>query len=202
MKKRNFAELKELDETTKDLPNRSNKKLLKKYSNFEEEKENENSINEENENTKVVKNIGFKEFNSWINNNSFINTFNLEELRFFDELHELLSLQESMKGISFRVLQGIANYINNIPNNDDEEPLISRDEAFDICVNQRILTKIKGSDRELDGLINSEYINEDDIGKLYSFFSSKQAKNLSEFSNVKLKIKQKFEELRKYGYTS
>lgn len=193
-----------LDETTKDLSDRvldrANVISLKKRS-FAELKESDNRISEKNDNSNLVKNIGFREFNSWINNNNFINTFTLEELKFFDELHELLNSQESMKGISFRVLQGIANYINNIPNNDDE-PLISRNEAFDICVKQRILTKIKGSDTELDGLINSEYINEEDIGKLYNFFNSEQAKNLSEFSNVKLKIKQKFEELKKYGYTS
>lgn len=112
-----------------------------------------------------------------------------------------MSSQESIKGISFRVLQGIANYINNIPN-DEDEALISRDQAFDICVKQRILTKIKGSDRELDGLINSEYTNENDIGKLNNFFSTEEARKLSEFVEVKLKIRQKFEELRRYGYTS
>ncbi|MBY7026290.1 AAA family ATPase [Clostridium botulinum] len=193
-----------LDETTKDLSDRvldrANVISLKKRS-FSELKENYNNINQKTGKQELVKNISFKEYNSWITNKKFINTFNLEELKFFDRLHDLLSSQESMKGISFRVLQGIADYINNIPN-DEDELLIGRNEAFDICVKQRILTKIKGSDRELDGLINSDYINEIDIGKLYEFFENEESRKLSEFTDVKLKIKQKFKELRKYGYTN
>lgn len=194
-----------LDETTKDLSDRvldrANIISLKKRS-FAELKENDNNINQEIDEQELVKNVSFNEYNSWINNKNFINIFNLEELKFFDELHDLLSSQESIKGISFRVLQGIAKYISNIPYDDEDEPLISRNEAFDICVKQRILTKIKGSDRELDGLINSDYTNETNIGELYNFFSSEKAKKLSEFTEVKSKMKQKFEELRKYGYTN
>ncbi|QCJ05645.1 AAA family ATPase [Clostridium butyricum] len=192
-----------LDETTKDLSDRvldrANVISLKKRS-FAELKENNDDIINANE-QKSINNIGFDEYNLWINNKNFINTFDIDELTFFDKLHELLSKQESINGISFRVLQGIANYINNIPY-DEDEALISRSDAFDICVKQRILTKIKGSDRELDGLINIDYSNENEIGSLYNLFNSEEAKKLSEFKEVKIKIQQKFEELKKYGYTN
>lgn len=201
-----------LDETTKDLSDRvldrANVISLKKRS-FVELKENFEGLKENNDEKvsvnepKAINGISFSEYNLWINNNNrnFINTFNIDELRFFDKLHELLSKQESMKGISFRVLQGIANYMNNIPY-DEDEALISRRDAFDICVKQRILTKIKGSDRELDGLINSDYSNEDEMGNLYNLFNSDDAKKLSEFKESKIRIQQKFEELKKYGYTN
>ena len=193
-----------LDETTKDISDRvldrANVISLKKRS-FSELKENDNNINKKNDNQELISNVSFDEYKSWLKNENFINTFDLDELKFFDDLHELLSSQESIRGISFRVLQGIANYINNIPY-DEDEPLISRSEAFDICIKQRILTKIKGSNRELDGLINSDYVDETKIGKLYDFFSSEKAEKLSEFTEVKTKIQQKFKELRKYGYTS
>jgi len=192
-----------LDETTKDLSDRvldrANVISLKKRS-FAELKENNDAIINVNKQN-LIKDISFNEYKLWINNKNFIDTFDIDELIFFDKLHELLSKQESMKGISFRTLQGIANYINNIPY-DEDEALISRSDAFDICVKQRILTKIKGSDRELDGLINSDYSNENKIGSLYDLFNSDEAKKLSEFDEVKIKIQQKFEELKKYGYAN
>ncbi|WP_368252665.1 hypothetical protein, partial [Clostridium perfringens] len=166
---------------------------------FSELKENENVINDKKFNLEEINNITFKEYKLWIEEKSFIDTFTLEELKFFDNLHELLSNKENIRGISFRVLQGIADYINNIPSY-EEETLISREEAFDICVKQRILTKIKGSDRELEGLINSS--NNDELGSLYKFFNSNDSRKISDFTEVKLRIKQKSEGLKKYGYTN
>ncbi|MDM0499722.1 AAA family ATPase [Clostridium perfringens] len=191
-----------LDETTRDLSDRvldrANVITLKKRS-FSELKENENVINDKKFNLEEINNITFKEYKLWIEEKSFIDTFTLEELKFFDNLHELLSNKENIRGISFRVLQGIADYINNIPSY-EEETLISREEAFDICVKQRILTKIKGSDRELEWLINSS--NNDELGSLYKFFNSNDSRKISDFTEVKLRIKQKSEGLKKYGYTN
>ena len=80
--------------------------------------------------------------------------------------------------------------------------LIKKRDAFDLCVKQRILTKIKGSDRQLDELINGETEDNQSIGKLFELFDSEEAKEISDFSEVKSVLKRKSKELGKYGYTN
>jgi hypothetical protein len=126
------------------------------------------------------------------------------ELEFFDNLHKLIQEYDPQKGVSFRIITRIGNYLNNIPKGDDGTPKLQREEAIDILVKQRILTKIRGSAEQFESLIgtlpnpNEELKN----SKLYTFFNSDQAKAISPFTRTIAEIRRKARELHTNGYAS
>lgn len=140
---------------------------------------------------------------NWINTN-FNDPFEVlteDELSLLDDIHELLQSFDKQKGVSFRTINGIANFIKNIPIDKNDQGLISRREAFDLQVLQRILSKIKGIDtfvRPIIGIYHSE--EEYETGKLLEILQSEKAKRVSDFTQSIEVIKQKAKELMVYGY--
>lgn len=122
----------------------------------------------------------------------------------FDELHNLINAADSQKGVSFRIVERIGNYINNIPINEDRELMLSRRVAIDIQVKQRILTKLKGTESQYGSLIGTMMPDNEtpQNSALYEFFSSDTALEISNFEFTKQDIKRKAKELGIYGYTN
>ena len=123
---------------------------------------------------------------------------------FLDNLHGLIQKYDKQKGVSFRILEKIGEYINNIPTDESKNLVISKDEAFDIEIKQRFLTKIKGTERQFGQLIG--YFNDDSLdilnSELYDFFNSQEAMAISNFEKTKDEIRRKAKELTLYGYTN
>lgn len=124
-----------------------------------------------------------------------------EELALLDQIHELLQMYDKQKGISFRTVNGIARFIANLPVNEKGETMISRREAFDFQVVQRILPKIKGIDTFVGPLVGT-YGDEQQYeeGALVKILKSEAGQKVSDFTNSIKFVKQKAKELMIYGF--
>lgn len=191
-----------LDETTKDfsdrLLDRSNLVSLKKRTLREFTQEKKEFNKEELRNNKYT----YDEYLSWINNNVTVDEFLDEEIDLLDILHTLISSNDQQKGVSFRIAEKIISYIQNIPIDKKGELLLERGLAFDLEIKQRILTKLKGSERQMGELIGKIQSNEIVDSKLDELFNDINFKNVSDFKLTKEEIKRKARELTVYGYTN
>lgn len=194
-----------LDETTKDfsdrLLDRANIVTLnkKKFIDFKNEKMNNKYKSHEKMNTIY----SYQEYSSWIDSRNRVEDLTDEELIFLDDLHELIQSYDIQKGVSFRILEKICSYINNIPYAFNSMESLSRREAFDIEIKQRLLTKIKGSERQFGELIGKIDCENNIINsKIHDFFESDMAESISDFEITKQEILRKAKELTLYGYTN
>lgn len=197
-----------IDETTKDfsdrLLDRANIINLEKqkFATFREEVKELNSNN-----TNYMNFIceSADEYQSWTKKDKWVEAYTNEETEFLDNLHDLLNKCDEQKGVSFRIAKKMEEYISNIPFNSDGTAMISKGEAFDIQIKQRLITKIKGTEKKYGNLIgvikdneNDEPINSD----LYNFFNSEEALAISNFKRTKAEIVRKAKELGAYGYAN
>lgn len=110
-----------------------------------------------------------------------------------------VALQECNRnlGVGWRIVRQISSYLVNLPVN---SPL-SREEAFDIQLVQRILTKVRGSEEqftEFIGAYNTETKELSD-SKILDILAAMPSSY--EFPLTKKMIKEKARELRLYGHT-
>lgn len=195
-----------LDETTKDfsdrLLDRANIVTLQKQS-FVSLKQEQGKIK-----NKVYKSkeYSFEEYSSWIKSSKQIALeFSMEELNLLDKLHNTIQKYDTGKGVSFRIFEKMGSYLMNIPIDSEKNYSISRKDAIDIQIKQRLLTKIKGTERQFKKLIgtikNDESENPLD-SELYNLFSSEEAQKISHFTLTKKEICRKARELSLYGYAN
>lgn len=200
-----------VDETTKDfsdrLLDRANIIILEKQS-FSRLKEEIHEFNKEDEGSleseKTNDYGSYEEYLSWINEENWLNAYSDTEIQFFDELHEIINKHDTEKGVSFRIIKKIGEYLNNIPR-DDRRLLLDRSKAFDLQVKQRIITKLKGTESQfgkLLGTINSYDFDEAVDSELFEFFSKEEWKKISDFNLTKNEIIKKARELGAYGYAN
>lgn len=118
------------------------------------------------------------------------------ELQCLTDLHNMIRERNPKLGIGYRIIKQINSYINKIP----EGVAFSRGNAFDRLIVQRIITKLRGSEEQLNMLIGkidgNDKLVESDIMALLGKY-----KDVSEFTNVKLELKNKAKELMLYGYS-
>ncbi|GAA0786361.1 McrB family protein [Hathewaya limosa] len=197
-----------MDETTRDFSDR----LLDRANIVVPQKRTFISLKiqkEENKDRKIIRTFrnkySFSQYKTWINNEKTpLEAYKDEELKFLDDLHELIQKYDYQKGVSFRIFNRIGSYLNNIPKINEDEYLISREDAFDIQIKQRLLTKIRGSEKQFERLIGilKEMEGEPLNSELYNFFNSAEAQKISHFRLTKKEICRKAKELSMYGYTS
>lgn len=192
-----------LDETTKDfsdrLLDRVNLVTLHKAS-FSQLK----ALSKNDDNEVRVNNFSYAEFKSWINQDPGIDAFNEQEILLFDTVHEVINKYDSQKGVSYRMIEKIGRYINNIPVLSDEKFNMSKEIALDLGIKQRLLTKLKGSERQFGSLIGTmSTIDEvEQKGELLLIFEGEEVQKISQFTETIKEIKRKALELGIYGYTS
>ncbi|TYS59367.1 AAA domain-containing protein [Sutcliffiella horikoshii] len=196
------------DETGKEFSNRlldrSNVLILEKKG-FLEAKiyEEEQKSREEDEITSsdLPSNITFKLFTSWIKQSKGLLSLEDVELKILDELHDQISNYDSQTGVSFRIVKSISKYLINVPFDEDENELLSRDVAFDYQIKQRILPKIRGYRDQIENLVfkmdNEGKPNEKD-GKLGIILTKYEG---PKFEKSLLYLEQKAKELIRNGYT-
>lgn len=152
--------------------------------------------------TSKCKNV--TQFKSWVksDNINYMQAFenHNEELQFFDELDSLIQKYIPNGGISHRVMKNIGNYLLNVPGLEDRN--IKHEDMFDTVVNQTILTKIRGTETQLQNLIgqitseDNTLVNSELIELLNKYNS------LGEFTKVRTTLKNKAEELRINGFAN
>ncbi|WP_181918036.1 McrB family protein [Cohnella phaseoli] len=117
-----------------------------------------------------------------------------DELNFLWEMHLKMQKENKSLGIGPRVVKQIDHYIKNLPPNS----YLSRKDAFDIQVVQRILTKLRGPEGLLKGLIGK--IVEDRVeGLLFDLIE--RYNSVSGFAKTRDAIYQKAKELKVNGFT-
>lgn len=148
------------DETTKDFSNRmldrSNVIILEKKGFLEAkiyEEEQTNKTDDEKQPIDLSNYITWANYNSWIKIAHSLKSLKDNELKILDEIHEQISSYDSQTGVSFRIAKAIANYLANIPVDEDGNELLSREVAFDYQIKQRILPKIRGYRDQIESLV-------------------------------------------------
>lgn len=113
------------------------------------------------------------------------------------EIHLILNTTNRNLGIGWRIAKQVGIYLNNLPKNSE----LTREEAFDLQIIQRVITKIRGSeeqfktvigefDSETEEVIDSELLNIiNDLPKTYKMEKTRQL------------ILEKSKEFKLYGYT-
>lgn len=146
----------------------------------------------------------YDDYNKWIQKENSLNAFNKSEIEFFDSLHNLIIKYDTQKGVSFRVLQRMGIYLNNIPDLSGVEGSFYREEAIDLQVKQRIITKIKGTAKQFSGLIGNHEFGSNQVidSSLLELLDREDIRKISDFKETRKEILRKSQELSLYGYTN
>ncbi|MFX3625552.1 MAG: McrB family protein [Ectobacillus sp.] len=113
------------------------------------------------------------------------------------DIHQALQAVDHKAGIGPRIVKQIDLYLKNLPSN----PYLSREDALDLQLVQRVLTKIRGSEdvwRYFIGMYDAE---KDDVVSSKLIHILHQYRALSHFTKTTAAIKQKAKELKFNGYT-
>lgn len=141
----------------------------------------------------IIKNDDFKKFRK--SNPQYALTQKEKEMLW--EIHLEINSHDRNVGIGWRILNQIDEYLQNIPRDSE----LSREEALDYQILQRILTKIRGSEEQLSGMLgNWDNTNSpNNIGTLENILNSYS--DSSSFEKSKKIIREKARELKLHGFT-
>ena len=118
------------------------------------------------------------------------------ELAFLKEIHEALNNTNRNLGVGFRIIRQIDAYIKNLPDNG----WLDRSEAFDLQIIQRVITKVRGPEDQLKGLLGYPKNDGSVTGsKLLEIIDSYS--EVSSFTRTRSILIRKAKELKIYGYT-
>lgn len=131
------------------------------------------------------------------NSNKFIE---LEDnvIEFLQKLHNLLLEINSQSGIGPRVIRQIDSYIKNLPKNDG---ILNEQEALDLQIVQRILSKVRGSREELSDYLGIYDPTSNNIISSEIIDLMNEYKGISDFEESRNLIIKKSKELYINGYT-
>ncbi|MBB3155034.1 hypothetical protein FHS16_005141 [Paenibacillus endophyticus] len=192
------------DETTKSfsqrLLDRANVITPRKLSFSEVWNMQQNQVSGRYETTRISKSV-FREV--WMNSSAGeISDLREEEAALMDLLHEALQKTDSQQGISFRVIRAIANYINNIPCLLDGSTVISRGDAWDIQLKQRVLSKLSGMEATIGTLVGIFHGENYEEGTLTGILQFAHSQRISSFEQSIELLKKKAKELTTHGYAN
>ncbi|HFN3045355.1 TPA: McrB family protein, partial [Enterococcus faecium] len=106
--------------------------------------------------------LKYDDFKNFKNSNP-TNGLTQKEKEMFWKLHLAINSKDKNIGIGWRILKQIDEYLKNLPVQND----LSRKEAIDIQLVQRVLSKIRGSDEQLSELVGKW--NENDLKQVGEF---------------------------------
>ncbi|WP_088041964.1 hypothetical protein [Bacillus sp. EAC] len=144
--------------------------------------------------------INAESFNDWTVQSERSTELTVEELKFFDELNNIVEESLSERIISPRMIKDLSNYLANIPILPTHNQF-ERKEAIDLFVKQRVLTKVRGLLANLEELIGTGE-NNDQEGLLILLMQSKLGKSISDFDNSISELKKKRKQLEIDGYVN
>ncbi|WP_077615943.1 hypothetical protein [Caenibacillus caldisaponilyticus] len=119
------------------------------------------------------------------------------EIDFFWSLHQELQNLSTKLGIGPRVIRQIDAYLKNIPKNG----VLTRAEALDLQVVQRVLTKVRGTDEMLGRFFGPKKngVLTEAVSRFIEWLD--QFKALSDFKETRRVALQKMKELNDNGFT-
>lgn len=128
--------------------------------------------------------VDIQYYNNWTKDKNDIGLLQ-NEIQILNEINQVLTKQDTTKGIGFRVLDHINSYMLNVPENLG----FDRSVAFDLQIAQKIVPKIRGTVDELKEIL----MNEED--------SLRSILNESIFPITTAALSRKVRELKLNGYT-
>lgn len=134
----------------------------------------------------------------WTRRSRAIAALTEAEIELLDRVHQALEQEDRQQGISFRVVQAISHYLDNIPMNADGQPELSREAALDIQFKQRVLSKISGMESVISSLVGS--YDGDDYTEGLLAKALRSAPHVSAFERSVGLLKKKAKELMVHGY--
>ena len=140
--------------------------------------------------------ISASAFSSWRVQNRCLSLSD-NELAFFEELQAAFEEVDPSRGFGYRVLRQIDCYLANLPQIDG---WLTRGEALDLQVSQRILPKLRGPKEQWERLIGRLKGEELEDSLLEQVFNQYPA--VSDFSRSREVLRRKAKELSWYGYAS
>jgi hypothetical protein len=120
-----------------------------------------------------------------------------EELKFLWNLHNAIQEANRNIGIGWRIVKQIGRYMKNLV---PDSPL-TRQRAFDLQIAQRVITKIRGSEEQLENLVGVYNKDTGEVEKSHLLLLLDEASEISDFQTVRKIIKEKAKELKLHGYT-
>ncbi|UOY91666.1 AAA family ATPase [Ectobacillus sp. JY-23] len=113
------------------------------------------------------------------------------------DIHEAMHKADARTGIGPRVVRQINAYLQLLPHTGS----MTREEALDLQIVQRVLTKIRGAEEVWRPLVGTYEKEKGDVvaGELLTLFE--KYKHLSTFVHTIALLKQKAKELKLHGYT-
>lgn len=139
--------------------------------------------------------LKYDDFKNFKNTNP-TNSLTQKEKEMFWKLHLAINSKDKNVGIGWRILKQIDEYLKNLPMQND----LSRREAIDIQLVQRVLSKIRGSDEQLSELVGKW--SENDLKQVGEFEQIiNEYPESSDFKYTKKILLQKARELNLHGFT-
>lgn len=137
--------------------------------------------------------------NSWTKISNGIKGLQDNELDLLEKLHDMIRNIDAQTGVSFRIVKGISEYLENIPTDEKGTHLLSRMRALDYQIKQRILTKIRGHREQIQSLIGTYDFQKHTYqeGDLVSMFKDEDW----DFEFSREHLIQKAKELTRNGYS-
>ncbi|MGG0433210.1 AAA family ATPase [Priestia megaterium] len=100
-------------------------------------------------------------------------------------------------GVGWRILRQISSFLNNLP----VDSPFDREEAFDIQIVQRIMTKVRGSEEQFMELIGQYNLDTKEVENSEFFKLLSDMPSSYKFEKTREIIKEKAKELRLHGHT-
>lgn len=120
---------------------------------------------------------------------------NTRQREFLWEIHKMISQYCVGLGVGPRIVNQIELYIANLPRSEKEEYNIPISKAFDLQVKQRVLTKVRGTEEQLQELLGITKEQQKCIIDIFDEYS-----DVSDFEVCRRCIEEKRKELKVYGY--
>ncbi|TYS67605.1 AAA domain-containing protein [Sutcliffiella horikoshii] len=120
-----------------------------------------------------------------------------DELGLLWEVHQMMQSVNKQVGVGPRIVKQIDQYLGNLP----AQEYILREDAFDLQVVQRVLTKVRGSEDQLRDLLGRYNREKDTVEGSLIIRLFDRYTNISIFKESRNVIKQKAKELKYNGYT-
>lgn len=139
-------------------------------------------------------------FSSWCNNSPTVIGLTNSEIDFLDELNSTLRKIDKDLVVGYRIIRQIGSYLKNIPTNVDGQKLLDRGKAFDLQLVQRIMTKFKGPECDLEQLFGKYAVREPATSPILELFE--KYPTVSKFSYSRDVCHKKAKELLEHGYAS
>lgn len=120
----------------------------------------------------------------------------VDEKNMLWDLHEAINEIDSNIGIGWRIVKQVDQYLMNLPIDDTS---FSRGKALDAQIVQRVLTKVRGSEEQMNGLVGT-FESEVNYSKGKLEVILDKYTSSSDFIESRKVIKRKAKELKLYGF--